>query len=100
MSAWQTLGGEGGCLLKLRPDNWDHSPTFPEQMEGGGTRGHCCRSWSSKGGGLFWREDSRRRSPFLSHAFLSQQGWWFGGTWALMGWGAGLGVSGARPDTG
>lgn len=51
MSAWQTLGGEGGCLLKLRPDNWDHSPTFPEQMEGGGTRGHCCRSWSSKGGG-------------------------------------------------
>lgn len=38
MSAWQTLGVEGGCLLKLRPDNWDHSPTFPEQMGGGHKR--------------------------------------------------------------
>lgn len=32
MSAWRTLRGEGGCLLKRRTDNWGHNLTFPEQV--------------------------------------------------------------------
>lgn len=52
--------GEGGCLII--------GDIAPPSLSGwgGGTRG---QSW-----GLFWRGDSRRRrAPFLSRGFLSQQ---------------------------
>ena len=86
MSAWKTLGVRRG--VPPRTENCSLGVTVPPSLS----------RWEGRGR-FFWRGDSRRRSPFLSHAFLSQQSWWFWGTWAPRGWGAGLVGSGARPGT-
>lgn len=87
MSSRWTLGGG---LFHLSTENWGHSPTFPEQTgAGGGGAQEVTAAATGPVWGLFWRGDGRRRTPFLSCAFLSQQSWWFWGTWAPVGWGQG-----------